>query len=180
MPSRLRTDLKDATPAHAGRRPAITLEPLAADAVPGEVTRLYKAAFPARERLPIADRLCWESGFRMQANHSFCGLAFVSTCNGIAWLLFFAIVEELRCQGLGTQALECLEERYPGHRFIIDVEAADPQAPNLAERQRRLAFWQRNGFQEAHFGFHWRGEHYSFLVKGGSLTDAEVRQFWER
>ncbi|MBQ4480887.1 MAG: hypothetical protein II943_09635 [Victivallales bacterium] len=162
----------------AGGVGAITLEVLAADAVPPEVTRLYERAFPAHERLPVGEMLSWGTGFRMLAGDQFCGLAFVSVCNGIAWLLFFAIAEGLRGQGLGGRALACLEERYLGHRFIVDVEALDAEVPNRAERQRRIDFWQHNGFEDAGFGFNWRGEQYAFLVKGGTLTYDEVRQFW--
>ena len=164
-----------------GESVAIALEPLTAGAaVPPEVARLYERAFPARERLPMAEMLSWGAGFRLLNGREFCGLAFVSTCNGIAWLLFFAIVEELRGRGVGTRALAALEERYAGHRLIIDVEAPDAQSPNLDERLRRIAFWKRNGFREAGFGFHWRNEQYAFLVKGGALAEAEVRQFWKR
>lgn len=158
----------------------IALEPLTAGAVPSKVARLYESAFPARERLPVAEMLSWGAGFRLLNGREFCGLAFASTCNGIAWLLFFAIVEELRERGVGTRALAALEQHYAGHRLIIDVEAPDAQSPNLAERLRRIAFWKRNGFREAGFGFHWRNEQYAFLVKGGALAEAEVRQFWRR
>ena len=108
----------------------IALEPLTAGAVPSKVARLYESAFPARERLPVAEMLSWGAGFRLLNGREFCGLAFASTCNGIAWLLFFAIVEELRERGVGTRALAALEQHYAGHRLIIDVEA-----PNLAERR---------------------------------------------
>jgi len=164
----------------AGNTLAVTLEPLTAGTVPSEVTRLYERAFPAHERLPVEEMLSWGKGFRLLAGDQFCGLAFVSVCNGIAWLLFFAIAEKLRGQGLGGRALACLEERYLGHRFIVDVEALDAEAPNRVERQRRIDFWQHNGFEDAHLGFRWRGEQYAFLVKGGSLTYDEVRQFWRR
>ncbi len=159
---------------------AVTLEVLSPEAIPSEVLQLYQRAFPARERLPVADMLTWGKGYRMLWRGHFCGLAFVCVLNDISWLLFFAIVEECRGRGLGTRALGALEDCYAGHRFIIDVEAEAPQAPNLAERHRRIAFWRRNGFQDAGFGFSWHGEQYAFLVKGGSLTYDEVRQFWRR
>ena len=160
--------------------PAITLEELTSGAVPSEVMRLYESAFPAHERLPIKDMLSWGKGYRLLDGGHFCGLAFVSVCGELVWLLFFAIVEELRSQGVGTRALAALEARYPMHRFIVDIEPEDTDAPNLAERRRRIAFWRRNSFQDAQLGFRWRGEQYAFQVKGGSLTFDEVRQFWRR
>ena len=164
----------------AGEEGVITLEVLAPDAVPSEVLQLYERAFPARERLPVSEMLSWGTGYRLLNGGDFCGLAFVSTRKDISWLLFFAIAEGCRGRGVGTRALAALEQRHAGQRLIIDVEAELPQSPNLAERHRRIAFWRRNGFQDAGFGFNWHGEQYAFLVKGGTLTYDEVRQFWRR
>ena len=129
--------------------PAITLEELTSGAVPSEVMRLYESAFPAHERLPIKDMLSWGKGYRLLDGGHFCGLAFVSVCGELVWLLFFAIVEELRSQGVGTRALAAISDtvssltssqRIPRRRISPSGAVALPSGDAMAFRMRSWGF----------------------------------------
>ena len=122
--------------------PAITLEELTSAAVPAEVMRLYESAFPAHERLPVKDMLSWGKGYRLLDGGHFCGLAFVSVCGELVWLLFFAIVEELRGQGPDTVSSVTSSQRTPRRRILPSGAAALPSGDAMASRMRS---WDSGG-----------------------------------
>jgi GNAT superfamily N-acetyltransferase len=66
------------------------------------------------------------------------------------FLLFFAIEEHLRGQGYGSQVLQQLRQTYD--TVTLNVELLLPDAPNLTQRQNRVAFYQKNGFFDT--GYH--------------------------
>ena len=146
------------------------------------VRRLYESAFPANERRPFEVLL---SGFDGQGEllalyHEGCFAGFISllTCADITHILYFAIEEPLRNQGLGSAALETLKALKPGQRLIADLEALLPDAPNHAQRVRRRAFYQRAGFSPSGVSYRWQGETYELMVFGGGLSEAAYLAFW--
>ena len=118
------------------------------------VKALYRRAFPDEERIPWwllqlnscrndIDLTAWMDGDK------FCGFTSSVTVEGIHFLLFFAVAEDCRSQGYGSAILQAIQKQYPA--VVLNIELLDPAAPNYPERLRRFAFYQKNGFHDAHY-----------------------------
>ncbi len=117
--------------------------------------QLYRTAFPREERIPWwvlwlnahrkdIDLTAWMNG------EVFCGFTASVTVERFHFLLFFAVDPELRDQGWGSQILSLLRETY--ETVALNVELLDPRTENYAQRKRRFAFYQKNGFYDT--GYH--------------------------
>lgn len=160
----------------------LTVKPVDFDApeLPA-LTRLMERAFPANERMPMSTLLT-RPGSDMLAfleNGEFRGFISLLTRMDICHILFFAMEEDARGRGLGTEALATVRQLKPGLRLIADLEAPDAQAPNAAQRLRRWRFYERCGYAPTGVTYRWRGEHYAIVASGGTVTDDEFRRFWD-
>ena len=119
-----------------------------------KVKALYRRAFPDEERIPWwllrlnslrkdIDLTAWMDGDK------FCGFTSSVTVEGLHFLLFFAVAEDCRGQGYGSAILQAIQTEHPA--VALNIELLDPAAPNYPERLRRFAFYQKNGFQDAHY-----------------------------
>ena len=143
---------------------------------------LYRSAFPANERRPLETLLDDESGagevLAALDGEAFIGLAILLTHGDLTHILYFAVPPALRGQGYGSRILEAVRARHPGNRVLADVEAPEPNAPNLAERQRRIDFYARNGYALTDIFYRWEGEAYNVMSAGGPVSGAEFGAFW--
>ena len=116
-----------------------------------EANRLYRAAFPKEERVPLGllrlltlrrgvDLICYREG------ETFCGFTYTVTDGNVVFVLFFAVDEALRGRGYGSSILKFLREKNPGKTVILNVEPLDSNAENAEERVRRVRFYENNGF----------------------------------
>ena len=116
---------------------------------------LYIQAFPKEERLPwwLLRLNAQRQGINLTAwldGEQFCGFTASVTVDGMHFLLFFAIAESLRGKGFGSVVLSQLRQEYK--TVTLNVEPLTDTAPNLEERKRRFAFYQKNGFFDT--GYH--------------------------
>ena len=77
-----------------------------------------------------------------------CGFAITAFGQEIVLLDYFAIAEEYRGEGLGSDALLLLRELYRDNQFFLEIEELDSSQPNAMERIRRKNFYLRNGMIE--------------------------------
>lgn len=119
-----------------------------------QAKELYHSAFPKEERLPWwilrlnarrngIDLTGWAEGEKL------CGFTASVTVDGMHFLLFFAIAEDLRGKGYGSRILAQLRQTY--QTVVLNVELLDPAAENYPQRARRFAFYQRNGFVDTYY-----------------------------
>lgn len=114
---------------------------------------LYQTSFPPEERMPVW-MLKWRSHhktvrfYSVEENGRQAAIIHLVTDGKTAYLLYFAVEPHLRGQGCGSRVLTRLKEMLPGQAILLCVEPLDPAAPNLEQRQRRLAFYKKNGFAE--------------------------------
>lgn len=117
-----------------------------------KISRLYKTAFPADERAPIAV-LTMRAGrenvdfWGLYANDRWIGLAYAISENDLTYLFYLALSEDVRGKGLGSKSLQALMKYYSGNRFYIALEQLDPSADNIVERIRRRQFYLKNGLK---------------------------------
>lgn len=146
------------------------------------VLALYESAFPANERREPEEIIGSEGGpgelLAVKCGGELAGMLAVLTFKDITHILYFAVMPEMRSRGIGAAALGALRERYPGQSIIADPERPEPGSPNIEQRRRRLAFYERCGYWPTEVKYRWRGEDYVIVSNGGAVTEREFGLFW--
>ena len=116
--------------------------------------RLYKQAFPAKERKPWALLLGLARAGKSEQlavlddKGQFCGLAICHFWDDIVLLDYFAVEAAARNRGLGTAVLQLLQRRYAGRRLLLEIERPGAPGYNEAICRRRREFYHRCGLLE--------------------------------
>ena len=133
-----------------------------------EVLDLYERAFPEAERYP-ADMLldnAQRPGVRFEAHllgDALAALTYTAECDKGIYLLYLAVSEAVRGQGVGSAILADLRARAGSRPLVLDVEPPYDDAPNARQRRRRLAFYRRGGLTSTGRCTIDLGEKYLFL-----------------
>ncbi len=149
------------------------------------IKQLYKTAFPAEERAPF-----WLLSIRSKKpavdfwgiydGPHWVGLMYVVSYAKLSYLFYFAVSSQMRGQGYGSGALEALKKQYSDHRIFLAIEQVDEKADNYAERVKRKAFYQRNGFTELHQKLQEGTVVYELLGIGGAVKAEEYDRLIEQ
>ena len=148
-----------------------------------EIERLYRAAFPREERVPMDVLLETDGPYDFVACYDgavLCGFYSALTLGDITHILFLAVEETLRDHGYGSQILGEIKNAYEGKRIILDVEMVDPEAENKEQREHRIAFYMRNGYHHSGISYGWRGVMYEILILEGTISEDEFWNFWDK
>lgn len=148
-----------------------------------EIERLYRAAFPREERVPMDTLLEADGPYDFIACYDgaiLCGFYSALTFGDITHILFLAVEEKLRDHGYGSQILAEIGRAYAGNRVILDVEMVDPEADNNEQREQRIAFYLRNGYHHSGISYGWRGVMYEILILDGTISEEEFWNFWDQ
>ena len=148
-----------------------------------EIERLYRAAFPREERVPMDTLLEADGPYDFIACYDgaiLCGFYSALTFGDITHILFLAVEEKLRDHGYGSQILAEIGKAYAGNRVILDVEMVDPEADNNEQREQRIAFYLRNGYHHSDISYGWRGVMYEILILDGTISEEEFWNFWDQ
>lgn len=113
-----------------------------------EVEKLYHDAFPIEERKPFEMVLAGIEQEKMECyvlenDGRFVGLAFFILGEPFDILDYFAIDPDRRSEGLGSLALALLRETRE-RPFLVEIESTKQN--NSQEKERRKAFYIKNGF----------------------------------
>ena len=145
--------------------------------------RLYLDAFPREERKPFGIiykmyRQNKTDVWYLMADGKFAGMA--ATINGSALVLldYFAVVESLRGQGIGTSAMTALQECYQNRGFFVEIESTKADASNREEREKRKQFYCRCGMKELNTEANVFGVEMELLGSRCSLDFEEYRAFY--
>lgn len=163
-----------------------------------QVYALYQDAFPEEEKKPVSMLEEMEKQGKLEilavvdesnAGERFVGLAInmkepgnktASEGKETALLDYFAISADARGGGYGSRALKLLLERYAGKTYIFEVEMRDENAPNAAQRERRIAFYLRGGLQETGLFVHAYDTDFEILTPDGQVTYEQYAGFLRR
>lgn len=118
-----------------------------------QLLALYEEAFPEEEKKPVEVlEMLWEKGkmeiLAIVEQGAFIGLAINLLWQNQALLDYFAIDGQKRNSGYGSRAIQALQKRFEGKKYILEIEMQDLSAANAAERARRKSFYLRNGLKE--------------------------------
>ena len=116
---------------------------------------LYAAAFPKQERVPwwLLRLLSCRKGIDLTAwmdGEIFCGFTASVTVEGLHFVLFLAIEQNLRGKGYGSAILTAIKEEHG--TAALNVEPLMETAPNYEQRKKRFGFYKKNGFVDT--GYH--------------------------
>lgn len=144
-----------------------------------DVRRLYRKAFPRKERKPFSmiprkQKTGDMEIFRIEDDAGmFLGLAVTALYRDIVLLNYFAVSPKARGKGVGSQALRLIEAHIGSRRLILEIERTDLPAENLEQRIRRKAFYLRAGMQAEPWRVWLFGVEMELLTKNGSVTFEE-------
>lgn len=142
------------------------------------VHALYEEAFPEIERKPFSlmEELAARGKMEMLAvveDGAFLGLAINMMAGKTALLDYFAISPQQRGGGIGSRSLKLLLERFRDQKYIFEIEMQDASADNAKERERRKAFYLRNGLKETGVFANVYGTDFELLTPDGELSYEE-------
>ena len=129
----------------------------ARDMVPGSadwrrLKALNRRAFPEDERrsipvLALAARLREPVELKgWYEADCFTGFTVTVALGRCLYLAFIAVEEDVRSGGLGSAILQALRAAHPEAYLLVEIEDPREAADNSAQRSRRAAFYERNGF----------------------------------
>ena len=118
-----------------------------------KINELYLKAFPVEERVPFW-LLKWKSKtvnthfYSIYDDETWVGFIYFIVFNDFLFILFFAIDENYRSKGYGSEIINKIKDMYVGCNIVLNTEVVDENAPNNADRIRRRRFYDKLGFTE--------------------------------
>lgn len=85
--------------------------------------------------------------------------------SGIFYVAYLGIDSKFRGLGIGSRLLALIAKQNPRAQIILDVEPPHEDAPNLAQRLRRIEFYGRHGFRRCGKFFNYAGLSFEILAK---------------
>lgn len=115
------------------------------------VREIYEEAFPDAEKRP------WERMLRFAAegkldilamieDETVVGLVVLANHGDLVLLDYLAVTPRRRSGGYGAKALAALLAKTAGKTLFLEAELPEPNAPDDSIQNRRLRFYERNGF----------------------------------
>nr|WP_315055077.1 hypothetical protein [uncultured Campylobacter sp.] len=83
----------------------------------------------------------------------------------IFYVAYLGIDTKFRGLGVGSRLLALIVTQNPRAQIVLDVEPPHEDAPNLAQRLRRIEFYGRHGFQRCGKFFNYAGLSFEILAK---------------
>ncbi|WP_297897537.1 hypothetical protein [uncultured Campylobacter sp.] len=83
----------------------------------------------------------------------------------IFYVAYLGIDAKFRGLGIGSGLLALIATQNPSAQIVLDVEPPHEDAPNLAQRLRRIEFYGRHGFRRCGKFFNYAGLSFEILAK---------------
>lgn len=116
------------------------------------IENLYIQSFPKEERKPFSLILQKQKEEKVEIlciekENNFFGLMILAKDNDNILLDYFAIKKEYQSQGIGSNSLKLLFNKYKNKNIIIEIESTKINSNNQILRQKRKDFYLRNNFK---------------------------------
>ncbi len=141
-----------------------------------EIRSLYRKAFPANERAPLfvlfrRTKNEENSFYAVADKGEFIGLVYTIKSVKMVYVFFFAVDEDKRGKGYGTEILEMIKTKYSDRTVALMIEDTTiTDADNYEERISRLEFYKKNGFKKLNIKINEAGVDYELLGTEEDIT----------
>ena len=112
-------------------------------------------------------------------NGTFLGIAITILHKDIVLLDYFAVSPTRRGQGVGSEVLKLLTQRYQGKRILLEIEDPEEPCKNQKDRLRRKAFYLRNGLTVQDYKVWLFGIKMLILTNGTTVSYEEYHEIFE-
>lgn len=148
-----------------------------------QIKHLYHTAFPEDELFKWSWLMFKAHSSKVEFlayydQNQFVGLSYTIHYAGIDLLLYLAVDPQYHSQGYGGQILDWLIAKHPDTPLVLEVEPLDEDAPNITQRKRRVAFYQRHGFHNTHHRLVEDRMEYSILTNHEKLDLRNLHQLY--
>lgn len=116
-----------------------------------KVKKVYESVFPAHERLPYAFLLL--NSLQKSAHfyayydqEDFVGFSYTIENADLLFVFFLAVNPAIQSRGYGGKILQEIKQAAGSRPIILTIEPVETEADNADQRQKRLAFYERQGF----------------------------------
>ncbi|WP_448947053.1 NAD(P)H-hydrate epimerase [Lachnoanaerobaculum sp.] len=115
-----------------------------------DIKQLYMDAFPFEERIPfyIMVSVGNDRGVEFLSIYDDdTWLGFIHTLVGekLSYIFYFAIDGSLRQSGYGSEIIREYKKMHP--KLLLAIEPIEEDSDNIKQRKKRLAFYEKNGFE---------------------------------
>lgn len=147
------------------------------------VKALYQQSFPREERIPwwLLRLNSRRKGIDLTAyldGDTLCGFTSSVTVERLHFLLFFAVEQSCRGCGYGSAILSAIKKAHD--TVVLNVEPLISAAPNYWQRQKRFAFYRKNGFVDTGY-FVWEiGGKFQVLSTQAQLDVPAYKQVFRK
>ena len=89
---------------------------------------------------------------------------------------YLAISDAVRGKVYGSAVLQAVQKKYAGKRIILNIEEMDETGPNYAQRVKRKAFYQKNGFEILDYKVREISTTYDMMSCGGYVLQTQYER----
>lgn len=141
---------------------------------------IYFSAFSENERMPfglmvLLSLLPTTKFTTYYDEDKAVGFLYFGIIFGVVFVMFFAVDENLRSKGYGSEIIKMLSEKYPKKKIILSTAESAETGSSLSARKR---FYLRNGFSETGYTLKINGIEEEVLIKNGEFSPFELRLFF--
>lgn len=93
-----------------------------------------------------------------------------------------AVNDRIRSKGIGTKIFDWLKAEHPGKEITLNVEPLEEDAPNAAQREKRIQFYHRQGFRSSGYQLMDTSGVFDIMTTGEELAVADYKKqslIWE-
>lgn len=142
--------------------------------------KLYLEAFPKAERAPfrlLTNRAKKGKGdmFDLVHDGTWCGMAYAITFADMVYLFYFAVDSAQRGNGLGSQAIKAILDKYSGKRVFLALENWNEPSDNAEQRIKRHSFYQKCGLSDLPYRIKEASMTYSIMGVNGKIDPDEYK-----
>lgn len=144
-----------------------------------EIKQLYMDAFPFDERIPfyIMVSVGNDRGVEFLSIYDDdTWLGFIHTLVGekLSYIFYFAIDGSLRQSGYGSKIIREYKKMHP--KLSLAIEPIEEDSDNIKQRKKRLAFYEKNGFETLDTKVVEMGVEFELMgVKGMEIKESDYK-----
>ena len=144
------------------------------------INTLYQQSFPKNEQMDLSKIFDLQKGviYGYYQQEQLVGFVIICIHQQIVSILYLAIQEEYRNQGIGSYIVNDLAQQYNQYKIVADIEKIK-DVENKAQRIKRKQFYLKNHFQETDVTYTWQNEDYVILSRNGIVQKDEFWHYWD-